>query len=103
MGGLPTIRSYVNKAKRDDRAELIASLPRPHFEFPCRCESYFETNDLVASHSGAIQPVRRAVNSQKLSLPDTPHSCTRPLNFLWYAVTTYKPLKHLSLAAPLSA
>ena len=37
----------------------------------------------------SIQPVRRAVNSQKLSLPDTPHSCTRPLNFLWYAVTTY--------------
>jgi hypothetical protein len=24
-------------------------------------------------------------------------------NFLWHAVTTYIPLKHLSLAAPLSA
>jgi hypothetical protein len=43
------------------------------------------------------------VNSQILCLPDTPHSSTRPLNFLWYAVTTYKPLKHLSLAASLSA
>jgi hypothetical protein len=37
----------------------------------------------------SILPVRRAVNSQKLCLPDTPHSSTRPLNFLWYAVTTY--------------
>ena len=45
----------------------------------------------------SIQPVRRAVNSQKLSLSDRPHSCTRPLKFLWYAVTTYKPLKHLSI------
>jgi hypothetical protein len=51
MGGLPTIRSYVNKPKRDVRAELIASLPRPHFEF-LSCESYLETNDSVASHSG---------------------------------------------------
>jgi hypothetical protein len=51
----------------------------------------------------SILPVRRAVNSQKLFLPDTPHSSARPLNFLWYAVTTYIPLKHLSLAAPLSA
>ena len=55
MGGFPAIRSCVNKAKRDVRAELIASLPRPHFEFLCRCESYFETNDFVASHSGATQ------------------------------------------------
>jgi len=42
----------VNKATRDVRAELIASLARPHFEFLSRCESYFETNDFVASHSG---------------------------------------------------
>jgi hypothetical protein len=47
-----TLGSYVNKAKRDVRAELIASLPRPHFEFLSRCESYFGTNDFVASHSG---------------------------------------------------
>ena len=52
MGGLPTIQSYVNKAKRDVRAELIAPLPRPHFEFLSRCESYFETKDFVASHAG---------------------------------------------------
>jgi hypothetical protein len=58
MGGLPTIRSYVNKGKPDVRAELIASLPRPHFEFLSRCESYFETNDSVASHAG-VNPACR--------------------------------------------
>ena len=47
-----TLGSYVNKAKRDVRAELIASPPRPHFQFLSRCESYFGTNDFVASHSG---------------------------------------------------
>ena len=57
MGALPTIRSHVNKAKRDVRAELIASLPRPYFEFLSRCESYLETNDFVASHSG-VSPAR---------------------------------------------
>jgi hypothetical protein len=103
MGALPTIRSHVNKAKRDVRAELIA-LSRGHISSSCpgasrtwkRMISWPPTLE-------SVQPVRRAVNSQKLCLPDTPHSPTRPLNFLWYAITTYKPLKHLSLAAPLSA
>ena len=99
-----TLGSYVNKAKRDVRAELIASLPRPHFEFLSRCESYFETNDFVASHSGVNPACPESRELAEICACLTPLTLPlRPLNFLWYAVTTYKPLKHLWLAAPLSA
>ena len=39
----------TDKTRRSCRTH--ASLPRPHFEF-LSCESYLETNDFVASHSG---------------------------------------------------
>jgi serine/threonine protein phosphatase 1 len=52
MGGLPTIRSYLIKAKRDVRSELIAAIPGTHFEFLSSCKPFFETADLVASHAG---------------------------------------------------
>ena len=52
MGGLPTIRSYLGKANRDVRSELLAAVPWPHFEFLSNCKPFFETNNLVASHAG---------------------------------------------------
>jgi predicted MPP superfamily phosphohydrolase len=52
MGGLPTIRSYLGKASRDVRSELVAGIPRPHLEFLSNCKPLFETNKFVASHAG---------------------------------------------------
>ena len=52
MGGLPTIRSYLGKAERDVRSELVAAIPMPHFEFLSSCKPFFETNNFVASHAG---------------------------------------------------
>jgi len=52
MGGLPTIRSYLSKANRDVRSELVAAMPKPHFEFLRNCKPFFETNNFLASHAG---------------------------------------------------
>lgn len=57
MGGLPTIRSYLGKANRDVRSELLAAIPKPHFEFLTNCKPFFETNDFVACHAG-VNPAR---------------------------------------------
>jgi serine/threonine protein phosphatase 1 len=57
MGGLSTIRNYIGKANEDVRSELVAAIPRPHFEFLSGCKSFFETNQFVASHAG-INPAR---------------------------------------------
>ncbi len=57
MGGLPTIRSYLGKANRDVRGELLAAIPRPHFEFLSNCKPFFETNNFVACHAG-VNPAR---------------------------------------------
>jgi serine/threonine protein phosphatase 1 len=57
MGGLSTIRSYVGEAIEDVRSELVAAMPRPHFEFLSDCKPYFETDQFVASHAG-INPAR---------------------------------------------
>jgi len=52
MGGLSTIRSYIGKASEDVRSELAAAMPRSHREFLSNCKSFFETDQLVASHAG---------------------------------------------------
>lgn len=52
MGGLPTIRSYLGEANRDVRSELVAAIPRTHFEFLSKCKLFFETDAFVASHAG---------------------------------------------------
>ena len=52
MGGLSTIRSYIGKANEDVRSELVAAMPRPHYEFLSNCKSFFETDHFVASHAG---------------------------------------------------
>jgi serine/threonine protein phosphatase 1 len=52
MGGLSTIRSYIGKASEDVRSELVAAMPRSHREFLSNCKPFFETDQLVASHSG---------------------------------------------------
>jgi serine/threonine protein phosphatase 1 len=57
MAGLSTIRSYVGTANDDVRSELVAAMPRPHFEFLSNCKPYFETDQFVASHAG-INPAR---------------------------------------------
>jgi serine/threonine protein phosphatase 1 len=57
MGGLSTIRSYIGKPNDDVRSELVAAMPRPHFEFLSNCKPFFETNQFVASHAG-INPAR---------------------------------------------
>lgn len=57
MGGLATIRSYLGKANRDVRAELVAAIPTLHFEFLSSCKPFFETNQFVACHAG-VNPAR---------------------------------------------
>jgi serine/threonine protein phosphatase 1 len=57
MGGLPTIRSYIGKAKENVRSELVSAMPRPHCEFLSNCKPFFETDQFVASHAG-INPAR---------------------------------------------
>jgi len=52
MGGLSTIRSYLGKANENVRSELVAAMPRPHYEFLSNCKPFFETAQLVASHAG---------------------------------------------------
>lgn len=52
MGGLPTIRSYLGKANRDVRGELLAGVPRSHLQFLSDCKTFFETDNFVASHAG---------------------------------------------------
>jgi serine/threonine protein phosphatase 1 len=52
MGGLTSIRSYLRKANRDVRSELIAAIPSAHFEFLSNCKPFFETAHFVASHAG---------------------------------------------------
>src|SRR5437588_8391424 len=42
MGGLSTIRSYIDKASEDVRSELVAAMPRPHCEFLSNCKPFFE-------------------------------------------------------------
>jgi serine/threonine protein phosphatase 1 len=57
MGGLATIRSYLGKANRDVRAELVAAIPTGHLEFLSSCMPFFETNKFVACHAG-VNPAR---------------------------------------------
>ena len=57
MGGLPTIRSYLEKANRNVRSEFLAAIPRPHLEFLSSCKPFLETNNFVASHAG-VNPAR---------------------------------------------
>jgi serine/threonine protein phosphatase 1 len=52
MGGLSTIRSYIGKANEDVRSELVAAMPRQHYEFLSNCKPFFETDQFVASHAG---------------------------------------------------
>ena len=52
MGGLPTIRSYLSKANRDVRRELLAAIPTLHIDFLSNCKPFFETTDFLASHAG---------------------------------------------------
>jgi serine/threonine protein phosphatase 1 len=52
MGGLSTIRSYLGKADRDVRSELVAAIPSSHFEFLSNCKPFFETDTFVACHAG---------------------------------------------------
>jgi serine/threonine protein phosphatase 1 len=52
MGGLSTIRSYIGKANKDVRSELVTAMPTPHFEFVSNCKPFFETDQFVASHAG---------------------------------------------------
>jgi serine/threonine protein phosphatase 1 len=56
LGGLPTIRAYLPRARQDVPAELVAVLPEAHRTFLETCDDYFETPDLVVSHCG-IDPV----------------------------------------------
>lgn len=57
MGGLPTIRSYLGKANRDVRRELLTAVPKSHSEFLSNCRPFFEMNNVVACHAG-INPER---------------------------------------------
>ena len=57
MGGLSTMRNYIGKANEDVRSELVAAMPRTHFEFLSNCNPFFETNQFVASHAG-VNPAR---------------------------------------------
>lgn len=52
MGGISTIRSYVDRAREDIRSELAAAMPGSHREFLLNCKPFFETDQLVASHAG---------------------------------------------------
>jgi Calcineurin-like phosphoesterase len=52
MGGISTIRSYVERAREDVRSELAAAMPGSHREFLSNCKAFFETDQLVASHAG---------------------------------------------------
>jgi serine/threonine protein phosphatase 1 len=52
MGGLSTIRSYIGRANDDVRSELVAAMPKAHFEFLSNCKPFFETDQFVASHAG---------------------------------------------------
>jgi serine/threonine protein phosphatase 1 len=56
LGGLPTIRAYLPRAREDVRAELVEVVPEAHRSFLKRCDEYFETPDLIVSHCG-IDPV----------------------------------------------
>ena len=52
MGGLSTLRSYIGKANEDVRSELVAAMPKPHYEFFSNCKPFFETDQFLASHAG---------------------------------------------------
>jgi serine/threonine protein phosphatase 1 len=65
MGGLATIRSYLGKANRDVRAELVAAIPTRHLEFLSSCKPFFETDKFVACHAG-VNPAR----PESRELPD---------------------------------
>lgn len=52
MGGLPTIRSYIGRAKDNVLDEVLAAVPQRHRQFLSSCQPYFETQYLMASHAG---------------------------------------------------
>ncbi len=52
MGGLPTIRSYLDRADQDVRREFAEAVPNLHVEFLSGCRPFFETNEFFASHAG---------------------------------------------------
>jgi serine/threonine protein phosphatase 1 len=52
LGGISTIRSYLSRAMRDVRLELLAKFPLEHHRFLVGCQTFFEEPDLIVSHCG---------------------------------------------------
>jgi serine/threonine protein phosphatase 1 len=52
LGGIATIRAYLTRASGDVRAEFRQAFPDSHRRFLEHCGEFYETSDLLVSHSG---------------------------------------------------
>jgi serine/threonine protein phosphatase 1 len=52
LGGIPTIRSYLDHANSDVQRELLLAMPAAHRDFLQNCPTYFESDHMIVSHCG---------------------------------------------------
>jgi serine/threonine protein phosphatase 1 len=65
LGGIPTIRSYVENVHGDVQAALVAEIPPEHVAFLRALEPFWESADVLVSHAGydPNDPSSRTVES----------------------------------------
>lgn len=64
LGGIPTILSYIDKAKGDVRGQLSKLIPERHKIFLRKLAPYFENDEYIISHSGinCAKPFSRKIS-----------------------------------------